>query len=120
MTDIYLDTITHDLYIDAASLDLQLVTGVDAVVQALKIRLAFIFQEWYLDGVQGVRYFDYMQQKNPDIGLVDSVIKTTIIETPDVLELLAYRSEYSAAQRRMSVTFEVNTVFGTTTLTQGL
>lgn len=118
--DILLDQQTHDLYIDPLTLDLQLVSDIDGVVQALKIRLAFIFQEWYLDGSQGVRYYDYMQQKNPDIGLLDSVIKTVILETPDVLELLKYSSTYSAATRRLDVSFEVNTVYGTALISQGI
>lgn len=114
MLDFKLDPITHDLAIE--DFDFQIVNELDYVIQKLKIRLLFLYGEYFLDTTLGVKYFDLILVKNPDITVIDSVIKATILETEHVLDIIEYQSDYDAGQRTFSVDFTVNTDFGTATL----
>lgn len=112
MIDLKLDPTSHDLVIN--SYDLQLIDQVDQIVQAVKMRLLTIFGEWFLDAREGVRYFDIVCSKNPDVSLIDSIMKATIVETPGVRELMSYSSTLNSSARTLSVTFQVNTDYGAT------
>jgi hypothetical protein len=113
MIDIKLDDVTHDLQV--IQYDLVLVSGVDQIRQAIKMRLLTIFSEWFLDTREGLRYFDLICTKNPNLALVDSIMKTVIVDTIGVNELMSYSSILDKALRKFSVTFQVNTIYGITT-----
>lgn len=117
MIDLKLDTVTHDLVVTAY--DLTFVDELDQIVQAIKMRLLTIFDEWFLDSRQGIRYFDIVCTKNPNLSLIDSIMKATIVDTAGVNELVSYTSELDKINRSLSITFQVNTIYGlavTTTL----
>lgn len=118
MKDIKLDLITHDLLIE--NFDLSLVAEIDRVVQNLKIRLWFFFQEWFLDTSEGVRFYQDIHIKNPDLNVIEALIKEEIMGTEDVLEILNFDLIFESAQRKLTVDFEVNTTFGQTTLAEVL
>lgn len=114
MKDIKLDTISHDLVI--SGYDLLLVEEIDQVQQNIKIRLLFLYSEWFLNANKGVPYFEQIGIKNPNIALVDSFLKSTIAETPGVSQILEYSSDYSPSARTFSMSFKVLTDFGETTI----
>lgn len=114
MKDLALNTATHDLVVE--NYDLQFVDEVSQVRQNIKIRLLFLFNEWFLDSNLGVPYFEQLCTKDPNIALVDSFLKSTIIETPGVSQLLEYSSDYSPIQRTLVLNFKVLTDFGDTTI----
>ena len=119
MIDLSLDLITHDLVV--ADYDLQLVTEVDQIVQSVKMRLLTIFGEWFLDSREGIQYFSVVCTKNPDLSLIDSIMKATIVETEGVSELMMYTSVLDKPNRRLTITFQVNTTYGiTTTISLGV
>mgnify|MGYP000366939685 CR=1 FL=1 len=118
MRDLLLDIDTHDLKTD--NYDISIVDGADSVKQHLKIRLLFFFNEWFLDGTQGIRYYDFIAVKNPDMAIIDGIIKATIAETPGVLEILEYQSEYNISLRSLTITFAVNTIYGIVGLETGV
>jgi hypothetical protein len=113
MIDLKLDDVTHDFQI--VQYDLVLVTEVEQIRQAIKMRLLAILSEWFLDTRVGVPYFDVICAKNPNLSLVDSLLKSTIVETTGVNELMSYSSVMDRANRRLSVTFQVNTTYGIVT-----
>lgn len=118
MIDILLDPITHDLVV--SSYDLALVSGVDQVRQSVKMRLLTIFSEWFLDVRIGIQYFDVVCTKNPNLSLIDSIMKATIVETQGILELVSYTSTLDRAHRTLTITFEANTIYGLINLTLGV
>lgn len=113
MKDVMLDDVTHDFVV--VNYDLALVSEIDQIKQSIKMRLLALFSEWFLDTRVGVRYFDVICTKNPDLSLVDSLLKTAILETVGVTELVSYISELDKSNRSLSVSFKVNTVYGETT-----
>jgi hypothetical protein len=55
-----------------------------AVAQHIAIRLRMFFGEWFLDARQGVPYFELILVKNPDLGRINSIFRSVIVETPGV------------------------------------
>ncbi len=111
--DLLLDTSTHDLKV--TGFDLSLVTGIDYIVQKLKIRLLFFLREWFLDTTEGVPYYDDILVKNPNVvPNIDTILKAHILETPGVNELTSYESDYDNALRKLTVTFQCRTDEGDT------
>lgn len=118
MIDLFLDTIEHDLVI--VNYDLVLVSGIDQIRQAVKMRLLTIFSEWFLDTRVGIQYFDVVCTKNPNLSLIDSIMKATIIETPGIQSILTYVSELDKGLRKLKITFEANTIYGNINLSLGV
>ncbi len=108
--DIALDPQTHDL--PAFGYSFTLVEGLDRVAQQVRIRLQFFLGEWFLDTSKGLPYYEEILKKHPDIPLVESLFKTEILTTPDVLELLGFSTEYEPLTRRFRVSFRARTTFG--------
>lgn len=117
MLDLKMNVLTNDL--DVTDYDLSLVDGIDQIRQKLKIRLQFFYGEWYLDTTKGVKYYEEILVKNPLFEKVASILKTTILETPGVSELLNFNMNY-AGDRELAVSFSVNTSSGTLTMNEVL
>lgn len=118
MKDLLLSVETHDLVIEG--FDLGFATEIDHVRQHIKTRLLFIYEEWFLDSVQGVKYYELITVKNPNLPLIDSLLKATIRETPDVNEILEYTSSFDRAARRLTVSFKVDTTYGPISISEAV
>lgn len=103
MSDILLDS-TGD--VDISQPDLQQTIGVDAIEQHLKQRLKTFYNEWFLDLRRGLPYFQHILIKNPDPVVVDSAFKKQILDTPGVLELIAFNIDVEASTRIMTLSFK--------------
>lgn len=68
------------------------------VVQRLRQRLRFFLGEWFLDQRLGIPYFQRVFVSNPDIPLITSLFRRTILRTTGV-----------AAVEKLSVRFDRNT-----------
>lgn len=113
--DIALNIDTGDLAIGAQ--DLYLVEKIDYIEQKLIIRLRFFFSEWFLDNTLGVKYVESIFVKNPDLDLVESLLKATILETPGVVSLVSFSLDLSTT-RELTVTFKANTDYGIITFNE--
>jgi len=109
MSDILLDS-TGD--IDTSQPDLQQTTGVKAIKQHLKQRLKTFYNEWFLDLRRGLPYFQHILVKNPDPVIVDSAFKRQILNTPGVLELIAFNIDVEISTRVMTLSFKALTSEG--------
>lgn len=117
MIDEALDPETHDLaYSDY---DCSVVSGIDQVVQNIKIRLLFIRGEFFADVRKGIPYFSDEFTKG-DRSIIDSFIKAEILETPEVRNMLSYTSSFDPNSRTYSISCEVDTIYGTATINQSL
>lgn len=116
--DIALYLGTHDLVF--ANYDLVLISGLSYLAQKLKIKLLFFFKEWFLDTTKGMDFYGTLFVKNPNLNAVDNMIKITIVDTEGVLELLEYSADYSFSERKLNVTFKVNTIYGELTFKESL
>lgn len=100
--------------------DLVLIDGMELTTQLLNIRLWFFFAEWYLDTSQGVRFFEDVMVKNPDLGAIEILLKETIMATENVNSILEFTMEYDNTLRKLSVQFSVDTTYGIINLSKDI
>lgn len=101
--------------------DVQMVSGVAAVTQAIRVRLLTFKGEWSLDLDHGFPWFQEVFGAKYQPDRIRSLVRAFILETPNVLDVLSLDVTFNGATRELTVTFAVNTVFGvsaTTTVTQ--
>jgi len=113
MRDFKLDDDTWDLLL--VNNDLPVVSGDEWALQKLAIRLQFFLGEYYLDTSKGVRFYQDVFKKNPDIPTIDAMYKREIIASPGVNELLSFSSAYTNSTRTYSIRFKVRLNGGTVT-----
>jgi hypothetical protein len=74
-----------------------------AVAQHIAIRLRTFFGEWFLDADEGVPYFELILVKNPDLGRINSIFRSVILETPGVSSIARLQLTVTTA-RQLNVT----------------
>jgi hypothetical protein len=103
MSDLKTDDTTGDLVFENG--DIALVSGADAVKQAIRQELRFFAGEWFLDLDYGVPYYKDVFIKNPNPQILEGVFTDKILNTPGVLELMEFNLDYDPASRRLSCSF---------------
>lgn len=87
------------------------IDNAEAVGQAIKTRLLLMTGEWFLDINEGTDYSGKILGTGT-AATRDLEIKSRILKTPGVKELLGYASK--VIERKFTVQAVVNTVYGTT------
>lgn len=105
ITTLKTDPLTGDL-----ALPVQLISGAEAVGQHVRERLQFFLGEWFLDTRQGVPYYRDVLKKNPDRGVVRSVLRRVILSCQDIATLKRLSLSFDDARRELSVDFLAVTV----------
>lgn len=100
--DIKLDV---DGDLDISTGDLQLISGVDFIVQSLKIRLQFFQGEWFLDTRLGMPYFQEILVKSTTSKAIAAIYEEAILESPGVLEVHDLLVEFDGATREARISF---------------
>jgi hypothetical protein len=118
MVDIKLDRDTHDL--DIVENDIVLVTEEDEYYQNLKIRLQTIYGEWFLDTTEGVKYYEEIWIKNPNLNNIEALLKATILETENTVSIIKFEINLVATTRILEVDFTVQSTYGTVTFSEEL
>lgn len=118
MKDLQLNNLTHDL--DLVNFDLVLTEGNNSIKQALKIRLLFFVNDWYLDINEGIPFYENIYDKNISLTEVDNIIKTVILKTDGVNEIISYNSNFNKETRKFNIDFKVNTIYGEVSLQEGI
>ena len=108
--DIKLDLITHDIAIEDSSM--QVVSELDWLRQSVKVKLLFFLGEWFLDTTAGLDHYGLVFIKDPQINLIDNMIKIAVLEYIEIIEILTYTSSFDILNRSLTVDFTVSTVFG--------
>lgn len=101
MADLKLSTLTHDL--DLSTNDAEIIDGVDAIAQNLRIRYRFFLGEWFLDVRQGIPYYERILIKNPEFADVNAILREVALTTPGVAEVDRFDSEFDGASRELRV-----------------
>lgn len=102
----------NDLVVEGGQL--KLVKDGEETVQHVRTRLLFYFNEWFLNRLAGVPYFEQIFVKPVNLANVESILKTVILRTPNVLRLNSFTLEYTgASERRLNVFFSAETTYGT-------
>lgn len=84
-----------------------------AVAQAVLTRLKLWLGEWFIDTTDGTPYLT--QVLGTRLGKApDAAIKSRILGTPGVTQLISYNSSFTGSTRVLTVTALVQTQFSTT------
>ena len=110
MVDRKIDSVTSAIVVE--NYDNPLVSDLDQVAQNLRIRLRTFYGECFLDTTRGIPYFSETFTKGSKDAR-DAMIKSTIMETPEVTEILSYTSVDTPATRTMTVNFKARATLGT-------
>lgn len=93
--------------------------GVYAVAQAIQTRLKLLKEEWFEDLEDGLPLFqEILGQRGTQsvLDITDSYIKDRIINTKDVSSIESYTRDYDSETRKYSFSVNVNTIYGTITV----
>lgn len=92
---------------------LKTVSNGSEVVQYVRSRLLFYFNEWFLDTTAGVPYFEEIFVKPVDLANAESIFKSTIINTPGVNRLIEFFMDFEGGSlRKLSIQFTAETTYG--------
>jgi hypothetical protein len=114
MLDIALND-AHDL--DTTTLDLVLLDGAARVRQQLEIKLRLWQGEWFLDTEFGTPYLAEILGKQLTLSGSLAALRASILEVDDVLKITEFNYAFTAQTRKLTVTFTVDTPFGTIEVT---
>lgn len=109
MTDLSLDTTTHDIVFaaDHRGASIAFVVGGPLVVQKVKMRLLSIYSEWFLDANFGTPWFEDILVKNPNSALVESIIRNQILTVSGVGSIDELILNYDRKARRLLITSSI-------------
>ena len=80
----------------------------DAIVQRLKIRLQFLYDEWFLDRTVGIPYTQYIFEAGKDMRDIHEIFSEEIKNTEGVKKIDTLDFDYDASKRALTVNFSVN------------
>jgi hypothetical protein len=100
--------------IDLSSGLLQRTTALkEYVAIRLDENLSFFLGEWFLDLRKGVPYFKSIIGSKPDLSLIDSVFRRSILATAGVGTLFSLVTSYARVERKIAIQFVAVTKDGT-------
>lgn len=105
----YLDAkIRRDLAIDPLTNDIEipirLLTGVDAILQRIWIRLRFWLGEWFLDTRLGVPWIERILVKGADPRAIRQILVKVVLSIPGVARVTNFETSVDTRSRTFSVT----------------
>jgi len=101
---------SHDISIAGGQLARAI--GPDFVVQSIKTQLGMYLGEWWLDFTAGTPWFQQILVSPADISNAEATLKSIILGTDGVLEIVEFAADFDAKTRSFRVSFVVLTEFG--------
>ncbi len=95
---------------------LEYLEGLPAVMQAIRTKLLLLKSEWWEELEDGLPLFQkILLQRGTEEGLriVELTVRDRIMDTPHVLDVISYESEYERDSRKYMATITVSTDYGT-------
>lgn len=95
---------------------IRLINSPEAVAQAVKTRFALWYGQWLLDKTEGTPWIQSVlgKQKPETYNLA---IRKRILETRGVKSILSFNTTVNTTTRRVQFFAEIDTIYGTTTVT---
>lgn len=109
-------TVTGDL--DMTTGGLVVIDGAQQVLQQIRSSLRLFLDEYFLDTTLGVPYIQKIFQKGTGQGVIEGLLKQTILDTDGVIELTFFQLVLGGQNRIGTLTFTVLTTNGVVTSTE--
>ncbi len=110
MKDFALDPNTWDL--ETVNRDQRIISGSEALVQRIRIKLGHICGEWFLDTSGGSVNFGMLGKKNPNLQLISGIMRGTITRDPEITRLKKFVINFDKKERKLYVEFIADSVYG--------
>ena len=89
------------------------VSGIDGLVQRLKIRLQVFLGEWFLDITRGVPYFQQILKKGTSYDEISNSLKLVIAQTLEIEKITSFVLKSSETDARtILISFTVKSTLG--------
>ena len=82
------------------------------LVQHVRSRLLFYLGECSWSTTSGVPYFQRIFVKPMNLPQTEAILKSTILRTEGVQQLLDFRMSFNSTTRRLAVVFQAETTYG--------
>jgi len=109
ISDLALDPDTWDLAIPP-----RLIYGAECVIQRIRVRFRWFYEEWFLDLREGIPYFRDILIKNPDLNLIQFIFRRVLVLTPGIKSVQSFNIVHDKPLRHLSVSFVVLLIDGGT------
>lgn len=103
---------------DITTQGVQFTSGLDEVEQTIRTRLRLFLGEYFRDITDGTPWFEQILGKGVSVDARDAAIRNRVVNTPNVIRLTSYSSDFNINTREYSVTIGVLTSFGLLTVTE--
>lgn len=110
IVDLKLNETTWDLSITGQDIDY--VTGVDGIKQHLRQRHGLFRGEYPYDLTRGIPYNDEFFKKKFNPIIIDTILKSMIIDTPGVIELTKFKLDFNRSTRELLLDYKVTCIDG--------
>jgi len=90
----------------------QFISGQSEVAQTISTRLRLFLGEYFRDVNDGTPWYQTIFVKSGTLSSKDTAIKRRILQTPGVVNILDYKTDYDINTREYSVTAQILTDFG--------
>lgn len=84
----------------------------EEISQTIQTRLRLFTGEYFRNIEDGTPWFEVILEKNTPLSQRDAVIRRRILQTPGVLQITRYESNYDIPTRQLTITGEVLTPQG--------
>ena len=91
---------------------IQQVTGLDAIAQAIYSDLKTFLGEYWLNREIGVPYIQVIFVKSTDFSISKTILKDAILNREEVIEVTEFEAEFIGNERKLSIVFSAKTTEG--------
>jgi hypothetical protein len=88
-----------------------IVNDASQLVQNLHERLTCFRDDFFLDRLHGVPYFQEIFIKPTNINNVESILKDAILADNEITELLTFELDFNSSTRKVSLVFSFKTIY---------
>lgn len=103
---------------DMVTEGVQFIEGVEAVEQVIKTRLRLFLGEYFRDITDGTPWFEQILGKGTSVTAREAAIRNRIVNSPNVIRLMSFDTDFDIDSRKYSVTATVLTNYGLLTVTE--
>jgi hypothetical protein len=98
----------------------KLCTGVDYIVQRLRANLKLIYGEWFKDSIKGIKYFESILIKNPNMSVITSIFKSAITSSFGIVSLDKFEMDFNPSGRSLTIYADVTSTEGEASISETL
>lgn len=104
---------SYDISFDISG-NLNLVSGIDEIIQDITTNILMVKGEWFIDIDAGIDYFGVVFQRSSTRTAVDAEFVKAIENTTGVVRIISYSSVVDRSNRGLTITFNASTTSGDT------